>query len=116
MSSYENRRALEAYEKRNAEITPSAEEIAEPNPDNAALLYYQAFLLQPEFDKAIDDKMNKIFGGEIADREVRTYLGHCLSMIHLAEIASRIPQCTWGLLKDTELGFGMWELRSNVYF
>jgi hypothetical protein len=110
----EDRRAEKRYAKRNAEIVPYVEVSAPPNPDNAALLYYQAFLLRPEPNESVFYKMNMIFGDEVADREVRTYLGYCLPMINLAEIASRIPQCSWGLWNGSEIGFSMIDLRSNT--
>jgi hypothetical protein len=111
----EDRRAEKRYAKRNAEIVPFVEDSPPLNPDNAALLYYQAFLLWPEPNDSVFYKMNMIRGGEVADREVRTYMGHCLPMINLAEIASRIPQCTWGIRNSPEPEFGMIDLRSNVF-
>ena len=95
-----NRKAEEAYEKRNAEIAPWVEDGAPPNPGNAALLYYQAFLLRPEPDAAIK---NKFYHGAEPNRQVRTYLGHCLPVIEIAEIASRMPQCTWGVWPERGL-------------
>ncbi len=90
------RRAEKNYEKRNAQITPWAEDTAPPNPDNAALLYYQAFLLRPEANLAITRKLEGVLTGAESDRQVRTYLGHCLPMIKITETASRMPQCNWG--------------------
>ena len=49
----EDRWALEAYDKRNAQIAPWAEDSAPTGTDNAALLYYQAFLLRPELNEAM---------------------------------------------------------------
>ena len=89
-------RAEKAYNKRNAEITPRAEDTAPPNLDNAALLYYQAFLLRPEPNLAITRKLEGVLTGAESDRQVRTYLGLCLPMIKITEIASRMPQCNWG--------------------
>ncbi|MBC8468894.1 MAG: hypothetical protein H8D56_05435 [Planctomycetes bacterium] len=91
------RRAFEAYEKRDTEVTPWTEETDTPNQDNAALLYYQAFLLRPFLDKTASQKIDDILRGAESDREIRTYLGHCLPVIQAAEIASRIPQCTWAI-------------------
>jgi len=88
------RRAYEAYEKRNVEITPWTEDSVPSNQDNAALFYYQAFLLRPEPPEAIKYEMHSI---SEPTRQIRTYLGHCLPMIQAAEIASWIPQCTWGI-------------------
>jgi hypothetical protein len=102
-SAYEDRKALEAYEKRNAEITHLAEDIGQPNQGNAALLYYQAFLLLPELDHVIDAKLSKVRRGiEYPDRQVRTFLGRCLPAIEIYETASRMPQCIWGVLPDNQ--------------
>ena len=89
----ENRRALEAYEKRNAEITPYVESTVPANTDNAALLYYQTCLFVPEPNAAIKYEIRPNAG---PTTEIRTYLGHCLPVIEMLETASRIPGCTWG--------------------
>ena len=91
------RRAEEAYKKRNVEVPPWTEDSTPPNQDNAALLYYQAFLLRPDPNMATNEKIHAVLFGAEPDRQIRTYLGHCLPMIQLAEVASRIPQCTWGV-------------------
>jgi len=96
-ASYKERRAEEAYKKRNVEVIPWVEDTAPPNQDNAALLYYQAFLLQPALDLSTSHKIDDVLRGAQADRQVRTYLVHCLPAIEMAEIASRIPQCSWGV-------------------
>lgn len=94
MIAAENRRALEAYEKRNAEITPWVEDAGSPSIHNAALLYYQACLFVPEPN---EDFRYKIRPGTELTQEIRTYLGHCLLVIEMVETASRIPGCTWGI-------------------
>ena len=102
-SAYEDRKALEVYEKRNAEITRLAGDLAQPNQGNAALLYYQAFLLLPELNQVIDAKLSKVRRGiEEPDRQVRTFLGRCLPAIEIYETASRMPQCIWGVLPDNQ--------------
>ncbi len=111
----DERRAEEAYKKRNTEIAPWVEDAAPPNPDNAALLYYQAFLLQPDLDMTTSRKIDDVLGGAESDSQVRIYLGHCLPMIEMAEIASRIPQCTWGIwrgLGSRKIGWSseVWDL------
>jgi hypothetical protein len=83
-----------AYEIRNAEITPWVEDDTPPNPGNAALLYYQAFLLLPEPPEAIRYEINSV---SEPTRQVRKYLGSCLDVIEIVEIASRMQQCTWGV-------------------
>ena len=100
IAAAKDRRAEEAYEKRNAEITPWAEDGTPPNKGNAALLYYQAFLLRPEPPKAIKYKINSV---SKPNRQIRTYLGHCLPVIEIVEIASRMPQCIWGVWPERRL-------------
>ncbi len=100
-SAYEDEKALEAYEKRNAEITHLAADVAQPNHGNAALLYYQALLLLPEIDQVFDLKLSKVrTGEEEPDRHVRAFLGKCLPAIEIYGTASRIPQCNWGVLPE----------------
>jgi hypothetical protein len=100
MAAAKDRSAEKEYAQRNAEIAARIEDIDPPNPDNAALLYYQAFLLRPEPNEAVVEKIHDIFFDAQPDRQIRIYLGHCLPMIRMAEIASRIPQCTWGIAPE----------------
>jgi len=100
-----NRKPEDAYKIRNAEITPWVEDGIPPNTGNAALLYYQAFLLMdivpPQaiskelhgvtFSAVLDEE---IFSA-LLDKKVRRYLGSCLDVIEIIEIASRMEQCTW---------------------
>jgi len=107
MKPYFDKRAFEAYEKRNAEITPWVEDDAMSNPDNAALLYYQAFVLIPDPNRSLDSKLNEVvYQGAESDRQVRTYLGHCLHLIELVDTASRIANCEWGIWQGSEPGPG----------
>lgn len=100
-SAYVDQKALEAYEKRNAEITKNAVDLVQPTQTNAALLYYQALLLLPEPDPVLDLKLSKVRRGEEEpDRQVRTFLGRCLPAIEICETASRMPQCIWGVLPE----------------
>lgn len=114
-ASAKERRAEEAYEKRDTEIAPWVEDAAPPNPDNAALLYYQAFLLRPDLDMTTSRKIDDVIRGAESDRQVRTYLGHCLPTIEMAEIASRIPQCTWGVRHVPIPGFNKLFLSLSVH-
>jgi len=95
------------YKERDAEVTPWLKDAALPNPDNAALLYYQAFLLRPEPNMATSSQINEVLKGAEPGREIRIYLGRCLPMIQTAEVASQIPQCAWGIWYGTEAGFGV---------
>jgi hypothetical protein len=73
------------------------------DPNNAALLYYQAFIALPEPNETIDYKLHTLYSGSEPDRQIRMYLGHCLPVIELAETASRIPRCIWGVWPEREL-------------
>lgn len=106
--------AEEEYHKRGADITSWMKGAALPSPDNAALLYYQAFLLRPDPNMATNEKIHDVLFGAEPDRQIRTYLGHCRKMIQLAEVASQIPQCTWGIWHPDGHGFGMGDLALEV--
>ncbi|HUU19594.1 MAG TPA: hypothetical protein VMW72_20760 [Sedimentisphaerales bacterium] len=99
IAAAKDRRAEEAYEKRNSEITPWVEDGTPPKQGNAALLYYQAFLLRPEPPEAIKYKIHSVTE---PIKQFRTYLGHCLPMIEIVEIASRMP-CIWGVWPERRL-------------
>jgi len=116
MTAYYDRRAYEAYEKRNAEIVPWVEGAAPLNTDNAALLYYQAFLLRPDLNWALNSKLYGNYEGAEYDIQIRTYMGHCLQMIELVETASRIPHCIWGTWQGVESGseYSVIALRSEL--
>jgi hypothetical protein len=66
-----------------------------PDPDNAALLYYQALLCMPEYDTIILDPV--LDGGE-PDSAVRDYLRDCRQTIELALTAAEMLHCNWGIL------------------
>ncbi len=107
--------AYEQYQKRGSEISPWMKDAALPSPDNAALLYYQAFLLQPDLDLSTSHKIDDVLRGAKADIQLRTYLGHCLPAIEMAEIASRIPQCTWGVRYLQIPGYNKSFLSTRLY-
>jgi len=116
-SAYEDRKALEAYEKRNAEIDSWIEENSIPDYKNAALLYYQALLLKPDHDQTVINKFYDVYGGVEPDTQIRTYLGEWLPSMKVSEIASRIPQCTWGAWSEPtfDLHFLNAKLRPLIY-
>jgi hypothetical protein len=70
-----------------------------PDPDNAALLYYQAFLLVPQTDdRALTDLVLNVANGGVAPNEqVREYIKKCRDAIDCALAASELPHCNWGL-------------------
>ena len=95
VSSYKDRKALEAYEKRNAEFDSWIEDDEIPDHNNAALLYYQALLLRPDHDQTIINKFYDVYEGAEPDTQIRTFLGQWLPSMKISDIASRIPQCAW---------------------
>lgn len=76
-------------------------DILSPDPDNAALLYYQAFLLRPEFD---DDATALMFydvlHGAEPDEKVRKYIEDSRETIRIAEAATEILDCSWGITRS----------------
>ncbi len=76
----------------NAETFP-------PNPDNAALLYYQAFLLRPEPDADISESIDRILRGSEPDEKLRRYLNQsdCRDTIECTEAAAKLQKCNWGI-------------------
>ncbi len=76
-------------------------DIASPGPDNAALLYYQAFLLRPEFDDDTWLHINSVLRGGEPDEVVREYLDMVQSReaLRIAEDATDILDCSWGMMR-----------------
>ena len=103
ISAYEDRQAIEAYEHRNAQIDSRKIDYITSNHNNAALLYYQAFLLLPELDDDIYKKIKGVCKGAEPDKQVKIFLGKCLPSMKLFEAASQIPGCTWGLLSEKKI-------------
>jgi len=70
-----------------------------PDPDNAALLYYQAFLLTAQTDdRAITDLVANVANGTAAPNDkVREYVKKCRTAIDYAVTASSLQKCDWGL-------------------
>jgi len=70
-----------------------------PDPDNAALLYYQAFLLRPEPDDDASASIDEVIRGGEPDEKLREYLNlsDCRETIELAEAAAQLPYCNWGI-------------------
>jgi len=69
-----------------------------PDPDNAALVYYQAFLLVEPLETAEKDAMAEFSRGESElTEEIRKSVGRCGTAIEYASAASRMRQCNWGL-------------------
>lgn len=78
--------------------------ISSPDPDNAALLYYQAFLLRPELDDDTFIHFDSVLRGGEPDEVVREYLNLPKSRetIRIAEAATQILDCSWGIMRSQE--------------
>ena len=96
ISSYEDQKALDAYQKRNAQIDLPTQEDVIPLDKNAALLYYQAFLLFPDPNEALQKKIDDVCRGAEPDTSMRVFLGQCVPTLEMFKIASRMSDCTWG--------------------
>ena len=69
-----------------------------PDPDNAALLYYQAFLILAQLDEDARDRISHVATDEaVPDDKVRTDIGNCRGAIDFAEAATKVPACNWGI-------------------
>ena len=68
-----------------------------PDPDNAALLYYQAFLTVAELDDDARKLMGDVARGKVApDEQVRKHIQDCRGAIGFAEAGAELPACHWG--------------------
>jgi hypothetical protein len=68
-----------------------------PDPDNAALLYYQAFISIADLDKEARDHIGKVATGQAAPNEkTRKYIEECHGAIDFADGARPLQICDWG--------------------
>jgi hypothetical protein len=68
-----------------------------PDPDNAALLYYQAFLTMADLDKEARDHMAEVARGTIPpDEKARESVKSCRAALEYAEAAKDLRTCNWG--------------------
>ena len=69
-----------------------------PDPDNAALLYYQGFLMLAELSDEARDRIGDVARGErVPDYQIREDIFKCMGAIEFAEAAMEIPKCQWGV-------------------
>jgi len=68
-----------------------------PDPNNAALLYYQAFISLPKDQDQVQDLVEGLPDGADPNDQIREYLKLCQPAIRLAVAASEVPACDWGL-------------------
>ncbi|MHC4325983.1 MAG: hypothetical protein ACYSUX_17065 [Planctomycetota bacterium] len=86
-----------------------------PDPDNAALLYYQAFLLRPEPDYDAWWSINEVLRDADPNDTLREYLNlrECRKTIEFAEAAAQLPHCDWGIRYSKGIGADLTQL-SNI--
>ncbi|MHC4324156.1 MAG: hypothetical protein ACYSUX_07775, partial [Planctomycetota bacterium] len=69
-----------------------------PDPDNAALLYYQGFLSLPQLSQEARRHIGDVARGKIApDDKVREHIAKSDGAIHFVEAAIKVPDCQWGV-------------------
>jgi len=69
-----------------------------PDPDNAALLYYQAFCVYEKPDDSMKDMVGDLAKGKIEPNPTITkYIEGCRPAIKLAESAGALSKCDWGM-------------------
>jgi hypothetical protein len=69
-----------------------------PDPDNAALLYYQSFLTLAQLGDEARDRIAAVARGDKAPGDqVRKDIGKCAGAIEFAEVAAKVPACDWGV-------------------
>ncbi|HUW19590.1 MAG TPA: hypothetical protein VMW16_09830 [Sedimentisphaerales bacterium] len=89
-----------------------------PDPDNAALLYYQAFLLRKQPDETMKQMLTDLSRGEIpVDKRIAEYVESNRRAIDLAIAAADMPFCDWGLKYSdgwsAEIPY-LWQVRELV--
>ncbi len=79
-------------------LVPSPALAIPPDPNNAALLYYQGFLTLAQLDDGARDRIAAVARGDKApDDQVREDIGKCAGAIEFAEAAAKVPACHWGV-------------------
>jgi len=88
-----------------------------PAPDNAALLYYQALLLRPELDFATFVPFDHVLRGDDPNEMVREYLNlpESRETIRIAEAATQILDCSWGIMRSQGYNNLLYEWRQLAF-
>lgn len=69
-----------------------------PDPDNAALLYYQAFCIYEKPDDNMEEMVRNLANGRIdPNPTIIRYIENCRPAIKLAESAAELTKCNWGV-------------------
>ncbi len=75
-----------------------------PDPNNAALVYYRAYLLRPGPDRPWPEALNKFVDGSESLMNVKLDLWIRRDKIELIETAAKMSKCDWGLQYSKGLG------------
>lgn len=79
-----------------------------PDPDNAALLYYQSYISYEKADDTMQEMVADLSRGKIEPNErIKKYIENCRKAIDLAITAAEIPNCNWGLKYSDGLSMQM---------
>lgn len=79
-------------------VSTSWSQAIPPDPNNAALLYYQALLVHHEPDVAISDVYEAFVKGEAGPTdEIRGYVRGSRAVLDYALLGTRVESCDWGL-------------------
>lgn len=65
--------------------------------DNAALLYYQAFMRCPSLDSFPVEAQSAVFKGTATARDVRKYVDESRDVIQFVEAGSQVSRCDWAI-------------------
>lgn len=69
-----------------------------PDPDNAALLYYQGFLSLPQLSQEERGHIGDVARGKVPpDDKVRKHIAQSNGAIHFVEAGAKVPACQWGM-------------------
>jgi len=86
--------------------------LAQP-PQNAALLYYQAFMVYESPNEEMRKKLYDLVRHQIEpDRQITRYVTKQQSVIDLLTIAADLPNCDWGFDYSTGVAFYVAHLQS----
>lgn len=82
------------------------------DPNNGALLYYQAFMLCPKADSATETCIETVANGGILDPQINSYLKRCSIAITYAQKAGHASSCDWGIWYSLGLRYSLPHLDS----
>jgi len=98
MKTFKNRTKLFFCFALLSAISFSSVHAMPPDPSNAGLIYYQAFLMQRKTDADTLNQVKNLAKGEIEpDEKLIEYLDSNKTAIRFATIAADMPICDWGL-------------------